>query len=332
METKKQKKIIICISGVAFLIVAGILIWYFAIKIPMDKAYDEYSNTIKVYNEKIGRYNEVVLEYNEKANQIITANKELEDFIDSAQALIDCGDIPYDSESMTTLNNALKNARNNKCEMPEIYEKRETMETDESLRNAFASEIKNVSETLKIEMEETDSEIDVISNESTALSVADYTQIIAEIVDEKEQLEKSYAIQKQITNPTQDFVLSKLNKVEGVANIACATEENDPNGKLGKDGGYTAQVYFSSPLLGTETLAGANLIEAGTDAGGSIEVYATVEAAETRNTYLSSFDGTIFDSGKHRVLGTMVVRVSTNLTASKQDSFMNSIIEVMIEP
>lgn len=39
----------------------------------------------------------------------------------------------------------------------------------------------------------------------------------------------------------------------------------------------------------------------------------------------------IFDSGKHTVIGTMVVRVSTNLTATKQDSFINEIIEALIE-
>ena len=120
-------------------------------------------------------------------------------------------------------------------------------------------------------------------------------------------------------------------KTENIANVACATEENDPNGKLGKDGGYTAQIYFSSPLLGTETIAGDKLIDAGTDAGGSIEVYKTVEAAEARNSYLASFDGGIFDSGKHMVIGTMMVRVSTNLTATKQDSFINEIIEALIE-
>ena len=142
----------------------------------------------------------------------------------------------------------------------------------------------------------------------------------------------SFKVQRQITNPNQDWVLERLNNVENIANIACATEENDPNGHLGKDGGYTAQIYYSSPLLGTETVAGDKLIDAGTDAGGSIEVYKTAEDAEKRNTYLASFDGTLFDSGKHIVLGTMVVRVSTKLTASKQEQFINEIIAELIAP
>lgn len=331
--TPEQKKKRILIMGVtAFVLIAVVaLIWYFGIKIPQDKAYAEYLVTFDDYNQEIENYNSTVLNYNEKANKIIAANEELTGVIEEAQALIDCGETPYDSETMTTLNNTLKNSRNSICETPNIYEKKTALELDESLNKSLASKISEANESLNAEKSEIVSATSEVGEESTALSVPDYSKIIAEIKDEEELLENSYAIQKQITNPTQDFVLAKINNVENIANVACATEENDPNGKLGKDGGYTAQIYFSSPLLGTETIAGDKLIDAGTDAGGSIEVYKTVEAAEARNSYLASFDGGIFDSGKHKVIGTMVVRVSTNLTATKQDSFINEIIEALIE-
>ena len=65
----------------------------------------------------------------------------------------------------------------------------------------------------------------------------------------------------------------------------------------------------------------------GTDGGGCIEVYATVEDAEERNRYLASFDGTILDSGSHSVVGTCVVRVSHLLTASEQDAIEQSITD-----
>lgn len=329
-EQKKKRSIIVCVIA-AVLIVAVALIWYFGIKRPQDKAYAEYLVTFDAYNQEIENYNNAVLVFNEKANQIISANGELKEVIDEAQALIDCGDTPYDSETMTTLNNTLKNSRNSICETPSIYEKKDVLELDESINKSLASKITEANESLNAEKSEIVSSTTEIGAASDALSVPDYSKIIAEIKDEKELLENSIAIQKQITNPTQDFVLAKINNVENIANVACATEENDPNGKLGKDGGYTAQIYFSSPLLGTETIAGNKLIDAGTDAGGSIEVYKTVEAAEARNSYLASFDGGIFDSGKHMVIGTMVVRVSTNLTATKQDSFINEIIEALIE-
>lgn len=41
-----------------------------------------------------------------------------------------------------------------------------------------------------------------------------------------------------------------------------------------------------------------------TDGGGCVEVYAIVEGAEERNTYLSVFDGSILRPGSHAVVGT----------------------------
>ena len=114
-----------------------------------------------------------------------------------------------------------------------------------------------------------------------------------------------------------------------IANLAPVTEENDPNGKLNKPGGYTSTVYFGTPLLGTENLTGAPLIDEGTTAGGSVETYATVEDAKSRDAYLGGFDGSIFASGSHMVLGTMVVRTSDDLKASEQETLTNAIIAAM---
>ena len=72
---------------------------------------------------------------------------------------------------------------------------------------------------------------------------------------------------------------------------------------MNKAGGYTAQVYFSSDLVNQSEVYGASLIEKGTDASGSIEVYANVEDATARNEYLASFDGGIFASGSRHCIG-----------------------------
>ena len=122
---EQKKKRIFIMSVTAFVLIAAVaLTWYFGIKIPQDKAYAEYLVTFDAYNQEIENYNSTVLNYNEKANKIIAANKELTGVIEEAQALIDCGDTPYESETMTTLNNTLKNSRNSICETPNIYEKK----------------------------------------------------------------------------------------------------------------------------------------------------------------------------------------------------------------
>lgn len=329
-EKKKKVTIISAVSLILIAIVA-VLVWYFAIKVPRDEAFVAYTNSVETYNTTITEYNSAVSEYNAVAQSIISANDDFNEIIDEAQAVIDCGETPYEGDKLTTLSNTLKDARNKRVELPSLYENKESIVCDEALA-------KNKIDVIIAATDEINNNNNVVANEKDSiltnkdeLAIPDYSATISKIASEKSELEDSYAITRQITNPSQDFVIQRLGNVENIANMAPVTEENDPNGKLNKAGGYTAQIYFSSPLLKTESLAGDALIDKGTDAGGSIEVYATVEDAESRNTYLASFDDSVFDSGKHVVLGTMVVRVSTDLPASKQETLTNEIIEALIQ-
>ena len=131
--------------------------------------------------------------------------------------------------------------------------------------------------------------------------------------------------------PTEAYVIKCLEKVPNVTGISAVTEDNDPNGNLNKAGGYTAQVYFSSDLVNQASVRGNSIIDKGTDCGGSIEIYTSPEDAEKRNTYLASFDGTIFVSGSHSVIGTVVVRISNELKASQQKEMEANIIAALIE-
>ena len=72
-----------------------------------------------------------------------------------------------------------------------------------------------------------------------------------------------------------------------------------------------------------------DIIEAGTDGGGSVEVYKTAEEATKREEYLASFDGTITASGSHEVVGTCIVRTSDYLTATQQKELETAIIEAL---
>ena len=63
--------------------------------------------------------------------------------------------------------------------------------------------------------------------------------------------------------------------------------------------------------------------------GGGIEVYSTVEDAEKREEYLATYDGGIFASGTHTVVGTVVVRTSNELKASQQKEMEDKIIETL---
>ena len=119
--------------------------------------------------------------------------------------------------------------------------------------------------------------------------------------------------------PTQEYVISCLEKIPNITEIEAVNELNDPNGLLNKDGGYTALVYFAIEEIDQSEVYGNGLIGKGTDAGGGIEVYKNKKDANQRNEYLAAFDGTIFASGSHTVYGTCVIRVSNELTATHQN-------------
>ena len=133
-----------------------------------------------------------------------------------------------------------------------------------------------------------------------------------------------------VNAPSEAYIISCLKNVSNVVDVSAVSEENDPNGNLNKAGGYTAQVYFTSDLINQNSVYGSSIIEKGTDCGGSIEVYATVEDAEKRNAYLGGFDGSLFASGSHTVLGTVIVRTSDELTASQQKEMEANIISALI--
>ncbi len=145
---------------------------------------------------------------------------------------------------------------------------------------------------------------------------------LASCKDEKD--EKSL-----VDNPTAEYVIECLQKVPLIVEIEAVTEDNDPIGQLNKPNGYTAHIYFSYSLINQDEVYGNDLIDKGTDAGGSIEVYTTEKDANRRDAYLATFDGTVLTSGSHTVIGTIVVRTSHELTATQQKILEKNIIAAL---
>ena len=161
--------------------------------------------------------------------------------------------------------------------------------------------------------------------------MGDYSAELEALRVAQANLRQSIDQLKQVTDPSEQFVLERLSGLPNITGAEAVTEQNDPNGNLHKDGGYTAAIYFSSDLVDSSQLYAqpgyTGIPAVGTDAGGCVEVYATAEDAEERNDYLASFDGTILNAGSHAVVGTCVIRTSYLLTASEQDAIEKSIID-----
>jgi len=170
-----------------------------------------------------------------------------------------------------------------------------------------------------------------INVEAQQLSqMGDYADQLAQIATAKDALQKSIQQMQQVTNPSEVFVLQRLTGLPDVTGSEAVSEGNDPNNELGKQGSYTATVYFTSGLVDQSQVHSSpgytGIVAKGNDGGGTVEVYATTDDANKRNDYLGAFDGNGFLSpGSHEVFGTCVVRTSRLLTASKQQTLTKEV-------
>lgn len=124
-----------------------------------------------------------------------------------------------------------------------------------------------------------------------------------------------------VDNPSQEYVVNALSSINGIYDIECATEGNDPNNGLSKEDGYTSAVFFKYSQIDQTQFNEDSSIEIGTDAGGCVEVYRNVSDAQNRISTLSTFK----IAGSHKLIGSVIVR-----TSSKMDNGQQAELEAMI--
>ena len=135
---------------------------------------------------------------------------------------------------------------------------------DESLRSLLETKI---SETKAVKitvptMAETVKEIDT---QTTEMNTTDYSDALKSLNEAYTALNNSVKQYELVNNPAESYVINCLEKVEHVTGISAVTEDNDPNGHLGKAGGYTATVYFTCDWVNQANVYGNTIIEKGTD-------------------------------------------------------------------
>ena len=199
---------------------------------------------------------------------------------------------------------------------------------DESLRPELETAISKA-KAVKMAIPEMPVEQSDILDATDEMKDVDYSDAIAELQKQQEAFGNSVKQYALVNAPSEGYVIRCLEKVPGITGIAAATEDNDPNGNLGKAGGYTAAVYFAHENVDQGEVSGDSIIERGTDGGGQIEVYANEADANKRNDYLATFDGSVFASGSHTVIGTVLVRTSDKLKASEQKELEATIISTL---
>lgn len=239
-----------------------------------------------------------VANYDSECARINSEYAVLQQTISDSQALIDAGEKPYDENTIPALETEMANAKASVVEIPE--------------RKGNAEEINSL-----------------VNNELKKIS---YVEVNKQLTEAKTNLENSIKIMKQVTNPPESFIIERIKDIDGITGYAGVTEDNDPNGNLNKPGGYTSTVYFAyDKVEDPHNVLNGTIIDNATDGGGSIEVYATEEDAVKREEYLALFDGSVTASGSHKVVGTVLVRTSNELTASQQKELESEIVANLTE-
>ena len=160
-----------------------------------------------------------------------------------------------------------------------------------------------------------------------------YSKVTQDIQSAMKAYEDSVKQLQQVTNPEEKFLIERAKSVDSVTDVEAATEETDANNMMNKPGGYTSYIAMRSSLVKDEIdyYKGMSPVEAGNDGGAVIEAYPTVKDAEDRDQYLASLDGSgPLSPGTHKVVGTLVVRTSSELTASQQKELEKKVVEALI--
>lgn len=250
-----------------------------------------YYYTIVVPHQK------AVVDFENAVSVVTEKNKELESLLSEADELIEKNETPYDNSTLQKVKEATESARNSLRAIPEMDKNTEEIN----------KQVEQLNEPI------------------------DYTKFIENLHLTFKEYKHSVSQYKQITNPSKEFIESRLKEIGTITDVQSVTEDHDPNRHLNKKGSYTASVYFHDNRV-TDTLYGNDTVEQGTEGGGNIEVYANVEDAKARDEYLSLFDkATAINPGSHELYGTVIIRVSKYLTATQQKELTQQILQKLIE-
>lgn len=313
----KKKFFIIALLGICMVVLSGC----------NSKALEAATLAAETYNEKAAVYNSKAEEYNASIKILEETNLVLQEAIDCAQSALNGEEDPYDPNTATALKEALMSAVEAKVTVPALLPLYKLASVNQE---AKSSELNTQAEELNLEI----AAIDAFAMPD-AIIPPDYTAEITSLSNCQSDYENSVQSMRQITAPTDEFVISRLPLIETIFEIKAVTEDYDINGMLGKQGGYIGCIFFSDNQVDRSRIyfedGKDGLLDIGTDCGGGVEIFSCVEDAVRRDTYIGSFDGTIFAGGSHYVLGTCVVRTSNYLKASQQKELTNQIFEALLK-
>lgn len=196
------------------------------------------SAAVDAYNAAAEEYNEKIAPYNAAADQTEAANQALQEVLDTAQALADKGAAAYEPKTLKKLEEAVSREKKRLVEVPVRIEPLElrALETSFDKRD------------LDRQRQEADAALAAAGEALEAVpqipEVPDYTKGIESVEAAQKAYEDSVQKLANVTAPPDTFVRDRLLQIDTIEAAGAVTADNDPNGLLGKKGGYLGCVYF----------------------------------------------------------------------------------------
>ena len=312
-----KKKVI----GIAALLAAAAAI-FFAYRVFSAKS--SASNAVEAYNAAVREYNAAIAPFNEAASGIADANNTLQGVLDAAQAVLDKGEKAYEPDTQDELESAVKKAGKAFAEVPVQIDPLE----EQALPVSFSTK------ELELAQHEAETALNAVGEAREKIpdvpDVPDYKKELDAVRTAQKKYEDSVQKLANVTSPPDSFVMERVEKIKTVAAAEAVTADNDPNGLLGKNGGYIGCVYFldervDRDLLPQEAFAKEHekAAEDGDDAGSE----SSEEAAATAGTEESSSDDAADSTNSLRKAvgfapgATVTVDLST-FTAARGEAFL----------
>ncbi len=336
MTKRNSKKRITILAGIVAAIICLVII---VTSITHRKSKREYYSLRAKYNSAVDLYNSNAVRYNLFLQQIKNENLTVEfnpiekkDALETEYDIYIHGD-PKLSELSSEIDIVTEQAEGIEVDLPTcaltVYNL--AIENHNIIAEAYNDIVKTTSLDF-IEDMPTSYRAKTVANSIADIgdtynysSIAD---IINTISSDTDSMIANYLLAEQITNPSEEWVEKRLSEIDDITGLQAVTFQKDPNGLLGKEGGYTACIYFTVKEIDITTIPGTDIVDKGTDAGGAVEVYDTLEHALARCDYLSQFDGTLLYSGSYAIMGTMVIRTSYQLDNKAQCDLTDQIAKV----
>ena len=282
-----KKKVI----GIAALLAAAAAI-FFAYRVFSAKS--SAANAVEAYNAAVREYNAAIAPFNEAASGIAEANNTLQGVLDAAQAVLDKGEKAYEPDTQDELESAVKKAGKAFAEVPVQIDPLE----EQALPVSFSTK------ELELAQHEAETALNAVGEAREKIpdvpDVPDYKKELDAVRTAQKKYEDSVQKLANVTSPPDSFVMERVEKIKTVAAAEAVTADNDPNGLLGKNGGYIGCVYFldervDRDLLPQEAFAKEHekAAEDGDDAGSE----SSEEAAATAGTEESSSDDAADSTG-----------------------------------